>query len=343
MLATPATAVPRGDGWSHEVKWDGMRILADVHAGRLRLSARSGADATDRFPELAGLATEYDDMLLDGEVVVFEAGRPSFPLLAERIHLTGRNALQAARVRPVTYVVFDLLRLYGADLTAQPWSRRRELLERLELLGPRWQVPPTYADGPALAQATVTAGLEGVISKRTNSPYSPGRRSADWVKVPHRPVRSVVVGGWRREADRSGVLGSLLVGVPASADAATLTYLGRVGSGLAGRAGPPVLAALRPYERPECPFDPPPPAVDAAGATWTRPAVIVDVASLGLGGQGRLRQPSYHRLRTDLGPADLDERVESGLHDPGPGTGGPDEPDEPDKPGRLDLGPGGGR
>lgn len=305
MLATPATAVPRGEGWSHEVKWDGMRILADVRDGRVRLSARSGADATDRFPELAGLAELYDDMLLDGEVVVFADGRPWFPALADRIHLTGRNAAQAAKARPVTYVVFDLLRLYGADLVSQPWSRRRELLERLELTGPRWQVPPTYADGPALAQATLDAGLEGVVSKRTNSAYTPGRRSDQWVKVPHRLLRSVVVGGWRPETDRTGVLGSLLVGVPASEAPGSLRYLGRVGSGLAGRAGPPVLEALRPHETAGCPFDPAPPAADAAGAIWTTPAVVVDVASLGLAGQGRLRQPSYHRLRPDLGPADV--------------------------------------
>lgn len=305
MLATPATAVPRGGGWSHEVKWDGMRILADVRDGRVRLSARSGADATDRFPELAGLAEMYDDMLLDGEVVVFAEGRPWFPALADRIHLTGPNAAKAAQARPVTYVVFDLLRLYGADLTPQPWSQRRELLERLDLEGPRWQVPPTYADGPALLQATLDAGLEGVVSKRTDSAYTPGRRSADWVKVPHRLLRSVVVGGWRPETDRTGILGSLLVGVPVSDDPGRLHYLGRVGSGLAGRAGPHVLAALRPHEVAACPFDPPPPAADATSATWTRPAVVVDVASLGLGGQGRLRQPSYHALRTDLDPTDV--------------------------------------
>ncbi len=304
MLATPATRVPTGAGWSHEVKWDGMRILADVRAGRTRLTARSGADATDRFPELAGLAELYDDMLLDGEVVVFDAGRPSFPALSERIHLSGRKAAAAAQVRPVTYLVFDLLRLYDADLTSRPWSQRRELLERLGLDGPRWQVPPVYSDGAALVRATVEAGLEGVVSKRVDSPYTPGRRSQDWVKVPHRPTRSVVIGGWRPETDRPGVLGSLLVGRPTPTG---LAFLGRVGSGLAGKAGPPVLSALRPLETSRCPFDPPPPAIDAVGATWTRPETVVDVRSLGLAGHGRLRQPSYLGLRPDLTPADLDE------------------------------------
>lgn len=303
MLATPATQVPCGNRWSHEVKWDGMRILADVKDRRLRLNARSGADATDRFPELAGLADQYDDMLLDGEVVAFDGGRPSFALLAERIHRAGRaEAHAAASARPVTYLIFDLLRLYGADLTERPWSQRRELLERLALEHSRWQVPPTYVDGSALAQATLDAGLEGVVSKRMDAPYTPGRRSPDWVKVPHRPSRSVIVGGWRPETDRTHVLGSLLVGLPGPTG---LVYLGRVGSGLAGRAGPPVLAALRALETTECPFDPPPPGPDAAGATWTRAGVVIEVASLGRAGQGRLRQPSFRGLRTDLSAAEL--------------------------------------
>lgn len=302
MLATPASRVPRGSEWAHEVKWDGMRILADVNQGQLRLTARSGAEATDRFPELAGLATLYDDMLLDGEVVILDGGTPSFAALSERIHLAGGPAAAAASVRPVTYLIFDLLRLYDADLTPQPWSQRRALLEHLELDDPRWQVPPTYPDGEVLAEATLRAGLEGVVSKRTDAPYTPGRRSATWLKVPHRAVRSVVVGGWRPETDRAGVLGSVLVGAPTSGG---LTYLGRVGSGLAGRAGSQILDVLRPLETTDCPFGPDLPAAERSGVTWTRPETVIDVASLGLAGQGRLRQPSYRGLRIDLTPAEL--------------------------------------
>ena len=171
MLATPTTSVPTGEGWLHEVKWDGMRILADVHEGRLVLTSRNGNDVTASFPELAGLAAAYDDMLLDGEVVALDAGRPSFAALAERMHVQDRRkAERLAATRPVTFMVFDLLRLFGQDLTSQPLSARRALLERLDLDGRHWQVPPVYADGAELYRATMEQGLEGVVSNRSYSP-----------------------------------------------------------------------------------------------------------------------------------------------------------------------------
>ena len=200
MLATPTTSVPTGDAWLHEVKWDGMRILADVHDGELTLTSRNGNDVTASYPELAGLADTYEDLLLDGEVVALDAGRPSFAALAERMHVQDRHrAERLAATRPVTYMVFDLLRLFGQDLTAQPLSARRELLERLDLDGRHWQVPPVYADGQELFRATQEQGLEGVVSKRLSSPYQQGRRSTEWLKSPHRTTVSAVVGGWRPE------------------------------------------------------------------------------------------------------------------------------------------------
>jgi bifunctional non-homologous end joining protein LigD len=136
MLATPAAAVPTGPAWVHEVKWDGMRVLADIHGGQLTLTSRTGNDVTASYPELAGLADTYDDLLLDGEVVALQEGRPSFAALADRMHVADRRrAERLAAVRPVTYMVFDLLRLFGEDLTGQPLSARRELLERLDLTG----------------------------------------------------------------------------------------------------------------------------------------------------------------------------------------------------------------
>ena len=198
MLATRADRVPTGPEWVHEVKWDGMRVLADIHGGRLTLTSRLGNDVTTAYPELAPLADLYDDALLDAEIVVFDRGRPSFGALAERMHVRSpRKALALSTTRPVTLMVFDLLRLFGSDLTAQPWRARRELLERLEIDGRHWQVPPTYDNGVELHAATAEQGLEGVVSKRRDSPYAAGRRSADWLKVPHRNLVSAVVGGWR--------------------------------------------------------------------------------------------------------------------------------------------------
>lgn len=310
MLATLGTGhgqVPSGAGWRHEVKWDGIRLLAEVTRGRLRLLTRSERDVTHAFPELAGLAGVADDLLLDGEVVTLVAGRPSFSQLVERVHtVSARKAEQLAAARPVTYLVFDLLRLDGLDLLDVPWQHRRAALEKVVEPGPAWQVPPVYEDGAQLLAATTEQGLEGVVSKRVSAPYRPGQRSPDWLKFPHRPTRSWVVGGWRPETGRSR-LGSVLVGAPAPGG---LAFRGRVGSGLAGRAGD--LLARRLAEAPEgpCPFVDDVPAADALGAHWVRPEVVVDVAALGVTDGGRLRQPSYQGWRPDLSPADVETERE---------------------------------
>jgi bifunctional non-homologous end joining protein LigD len=306
MLATVADAVPPGPEWVHEVKWDGMRVLADVAGGRLTLRSRTDRDVTVSFPELAGLAAMYDDLLLDGEVVALDDGRPSFAALAERMHVADlRRAERLASTRPVTFLVFDLLRLFGQDLTTHPWTARRELLERLDLEGPHWRVPPVYDDGEMLRAATLEQGLEGVVSKRRDAPYTPGRRSPDWRKLPHRRSRSVVVGGWRPEVGTLDRLGALLVGAPDGRGG--WTYLGRVGAGLAGAAAAPVVEALAPLARDTSPFADPVPRPDHVGARWVEPRLVVEVASLGLSGGGKLRQPAYLGIRRDLEPDDLVE------------------------------------
>jgi bifunctional non-homologous end joining protein LigD len=242
-------------------------------------------------------------MLLDGEVVALEGGLPSFSALAERMHVSdAKKARRLAVARPVTFMVFDLLRLHGVDLTSRPLTERRAALERIGLGGPNCQVPPTYDDGDALQAATLEQGLEGVVSKRLSSRYSPGRRSPDWLKFPHRASRSVVVGGWRLETDSADRLGAVLVGTPTTHG---LVYQGRVGSGLAGREQGRVMAALRGLSIDASPFADEVPPVDARGTTWVRPEVVVEVQSLGLSPGGRLRQPAYRGLRPDLSPNDL--------------------------------------
>ena len=302
MLATPGTRVPVGPQWVHEVKWDGMRVLVDIRGGQARLTSRRGNDVTPAYPELAPIAGLYADALLDAEIVAFDDGRPSFAALAERMHVrSARKAATLSATRPVTLMVFDLLRLFGSDLTFQPWHARRELLERLDLDGPHWQVPPTYDDGAELLAATAEQGLEGVVSKRRDSPYAVGRRSPDWVKLAHRAVVSAVIGGWRPETGSTSRLGAVLVGLPGEAG---LRFIGRAGSGLAGRAGVTVRTALEPLATTQCPFLEVP-REDAAGVTWVRPELVVDLRSLGESPGGRLRQPSYVGLRPDLTPEDV--------------------------------------
>ncbi len=304
MLATSARTLPRGSDWVHEVKWDGMRVLVDVCDGAVRLTTRTERDVSVAFPELAALADLYEDMLLDGEVVSFVDGSPSFATLAERFHvMSAGRAAALAVATPATLMVFDVLRLYGVDLTARSFTDRRATLERLDLDGLSWRVPPLFTDGPALLAATREQGLEGVVSKRRGSRYLPGVRSEDWRKLAHRRSASVVIGGWRTEVDQTGRLGSVLVGAPARGG---LRYLGRVGSGIAGKAGAALLADLQPLTAPHSPFVTPVPAQDARGATWVHPVLVCDVRSLGVTGGGRLRQPSYRGLRPDLSPGDVD-------------------------------------
>ncbi|HVL85461.1 MAG TPA: DNA ligase, partial [Pseudonocardia sp.] len=232
MLATSGD-LPEGQNWSFEVKWDGMRLLADVVDGRLHLTTRTGRDVTSHFPELAELTALAPDVLLDGEVVVLSDGVPSFAALAERIH--GPVDPVVARARPVTYMVFDVLRLYGVSLLDRPLDERRATLERLELAGlPAVELSPLYRDGAALLAAIAQRGMEGVVAKRRDAPYRPGRRSPAWIKVTSRNTQVCVVGGWRPEkGGGTHRIGALLLGVP-EAPGAPPRFAGKVGSGLAG-------------------------------------------------------------------------------------------------------------
>ena len=210
----------------------------------------------------------------------------------------------AARPVEISAMVFDILRLYGVDLTSRALSERRATLERVGLEGAHWQVPPVYDDGRLLQEATRENGLEGVVSKRLSSKYHAGRRSSDWLKFPHRATDSVVVGGWRPETTNASRLGAVLVGRPT---ATGLRYLGRVGSGLTGRAAVQLLDRLGSLGADASPFADEVPRVDADGTRWVRPEVVVDVTALGATHGGRLRQPAYKGWRADLTPADLVE------------------------------------
>ncbi|HSJ19852.1 MAG TPA: non-homologous end-joining DNA ligase [Nocardioidaceae bacterium] len=304
MLASKGTTVPTGPGWVHEVKWDGMRVLVEVREGRLTLWSRNENDVTVSFPELHDVGVLAGrDVLLDGEVVAMSGGIPTFGALGDRMHVSSpARARTLARTNPVTLIVFDVLGLDGRDLTGEPWESRREALDSLGIGSAHWQVPPVYDDGAMLLEATEQQGLEGILSKRRSSTYQEGRRSKDWLKFPHRPTLSYVVGGWRHETDSTSRLGALLVGAPGPQG---LSFRGRVGSGIAGKAAQQLLELLEPLESAVSPFCDDVPRVDAVGTAWVRPELVVEVAALGVTDGGRLRQPSYQGVRFDLTPEDL--------------------------------------
>ena len=301
MLATPTrTGVPpRGDQWAFEVKWDGVRALAQVRGGAVRLSSRAEREITPAYPELAGLAA-LGDVVLDGEVVALDGGVPSFAAIAERMHVREpRRAAELARIRPVTFLVFDVLRLAGTDLMPRPYTERRAALDALELPA-HVSSSPVYDDGEQLWEVTREHGLEGVVAKRRTSTYRPGVRSGDWVKAAHRRTRVALVGGWRDETGGSGRLGAVLLGAPDATGA--LRYLGRAGSGLTGASARDLQGALAAGALTASPFADAVPALDARGTHWCTPTVLVQVRYLTRSPQGRLRQPVVGGMRDDTDP-----------------------------------------
>ncbi|KWV34613.1 non-homologous end-joining DNA ligase [Micromonospora rifamycinica] len=296
--------LPVGAGWAYEFKWDGVRALADLTGGHPHLYARSGAEITAAYPELVTLAEQVDDALLDGEVVLFDpAGQPSFTALAERMHVRDRaKAARLAATIPVTYMIFDLLRLRGEDLTGWPYHERRAALDGLGLGAARWAVPPCFADGAATYQAAGEHGLEGVMAKRVDAAYRPGVRSPDWIKVKLEVTSDFVIGGWRPGARK---IGGLLVGVPRPDG--RLTYRGRVGGGIGAALERELLRELEPLRVDGPPFAGDLPREDARGALWVTPRIVVEVKYGQRTPDGRLRFPRVLRLRPDKPPGEVED------------------------------------
>lgn len=300
MLAS-AGPQPNGSQWVHEVKWDGMRVLGHTGNGRTRLISRTGRDISVAFPELLDLAGQLADGIIDGEIIALAGGLPSFETLAERIHVDNpRRAAELAQTTPVSVMAFDLLQVAETDLTGQAWQHRRDRLEALDLAGSGWSVAPVFDDGAGLAAAAADQGLEGTVSKRRRSTYQAGRRSKDWIKTPIRHHQACLVGGWRQQTGTSSkAIGALLVGIPGPDG---LSYAGRVGSGLTRTTEQLIRHRLEGLVRPDSPFETEVPAIDAAGAVWVEPELVVEVRHLLITSGGRLRQPVFRGIRTDLSP-----------------------------------------
>jgi bifunctional non-homologous end joining protein LigD len=302
MLAVAATTLPAdADRWGYEMKWDGMRVLATVEGGRVRLTSRRGNEVTDRFPELRGLgeAMGARAAVLDGEVVALDdRGRPSFERLQPRMHVSSpAKARQLAAQSPVALMLFDVLWLEGHLVIDRPYRDRRQLLEGLQLAGPQWQTPPTTdGDGTRVLDTAQELGLEGVVAKRVDSPYRPGERSEAWRKVKVTTGQEFVVGGWLAGNGRlAGRLGSLLVGYH-DGPGGPLRYAGRVGSGITESTRAELEALLAPRRRDQSPFVETPRLPDPV---WTEPDVVVEVGFHEWTSAGVLRAPRFRGIRDD--------------------------------------------
>jgi bifunctional non-homologous end joining protein LigD len=302
MLATTGE-LPIGAGWAYEFKWDGVRAIASIADGNVRFFARSGAEITIAYPELTGLGGSVRSAVLDGEIVVLDDnGRPSFTTLAERMHVRDPyRAAQLAAARPVTYMIFDVLSLYGADLYGRTYEQRRTTLDKLALDGDHWLAPPNFSDGAATRAAANEYQLEGVMAKRLNSIYRPGVRTPDWIKYKIDQTAEFVVGGWRPGAR---TIGALFIGVLQDG---ALVYRGRVGGGISGASERALLQALRPLITDSSPFAVDVPRTETKDATWVRPELVIEVKYGELTSDGRLRFPRFLRIRPDLRPEDVHE------------------------------------
>ena len=307
MLATLADAAFDGEDWGFEPKWDGIRALAEC-SGSTRLLSRNRKDITVAYPELRTIHQQAValDVMLDGEIVAFADGVPSFQRLQQRMHLRDeRKIAQAARDIPVAYLVFDILYLDGTDLTGEPLESRRRLLEEVLVPNDVVQLSPlTTGDGVALFRAAEEQGLEGIMAKRLISPYVPGARSRDWLKVKVVFDADVVIVGWTEgEGRRAGRLGSLAMAVY---DSGELRYVGNVGTGFDEMSLKDATERLQAMPAADRPFDsevvrsrP-----ELRRAHWVDPVLVATVEHRQLTTAGRLRAPSFKGFREDKEPSE---------------------------------------
>ncbi|HXP19648.1 MAG TPA: non-homologous end-joining DNA ligase [Streptosporangiaceae bacterium] len=308
MLAT-AGELPADDaGWAYEMKWDGLRAIGYVAHDSVTLRSRSDRDITSGYPELQGIAaaTGHAEAVLDGEIVAFgENGWPSFEVLQQRMNSPLDQVRLVAAEISVSYLAFDLLVLDGEPLFGQPYRQRRERLEQLALDGQYWQTPPAFTGLPGADVQVLSRqhSLEGVMAKRLESRYEPGRRSTSWIKIKNVRRQEVVVGGWKPGTGaRSGQIGSLLVGVQ---EPAGLVYAGHVGTGFSQQTLRLLGQRLTPLVSDASPFATPVPAEHAGAAVWVRPVVVIEVTFAEWTSAGRLRAATYQGLRTDKDPAEV--------------------------------------
>jgi bifunctional non-homologous end joining protein LigD len=282
--------------WAFEGKWDGYRLLVDADHGALRLRSRSGRDVTREYPQLKALAADLADhhVILDGEVVALdESGVPNFGQMQNR-----------ARSTRIEFWAFDILQLDGRSLLRAKYSDRRKVLEMLAngdggLIVPE-QLP---GDGPEALEYAQKQRWEGVVAKKRDSTYQPGRRSTSWLKDKLWLTQEVVIGGWRAgEGGRTSGIGALLVGVPADGG---LDFAGRVGTGFTDKDLARLKKTLAPLHTDESPFTKRLSGPDAKGVTFVRPELVGEVRYSERTSDGRLRQPSWRGMRPDKEPGEV--------------------------------------
>jgi bifunctional non-homologous end joining protein LigD len=307
MFATLATEPFDSDDWIFEVKWDGVRALA-VCSDETALFSRTKRDITPTYPEFERFHERIValEAVVDGEIVALANGKPSFERLQARMNLQKPREIERMMKQvPVVYVAFDLLYLDGRSLIEAPVEERKRLLSEIVVPAPNVLVSDyVEGEGTALFEAARAQGLEGIVAKRLGSPYRPGKRTREWIKIKTVHDADVVVGGWSGgEGSRSTTFGALLVGAYSDGE---LRFLGAVGTGFSERTLAETMTKLREVESDECPFAG---GIDAVRSGrfgkpiidphWAQPSLVARIEYRELTAGGRLRAPSFKGLRTD--------------------------------------------
>jgi len=300
MLAETTNAPPfKRAGWMWEPKLDGYRSLAFIGSDGVRLRSRRGLDLTGAFPAIVAELAKQDagGMILDGELVAFdENGRPSFNALQNRVQLkSSREIAEAEQKVPVAFFCFDLLYFSGIDLTRFPYTDRRRYLAQCLLPSSLVQLVYASDDGEALRKAALAAGFEGVVAKRKDSRYEPGKRSGAWLKVKPTTTTDFVIGGYTKGKGAREPLGALLVGYW---EKGKLHYASHVGSGFDEASLKAVKARLEALRRTTRPFVEEPEL--NAPTTWVEPKLVAEVEFHSWTGDGALRAPVFRRLRDEI-------------------------------------------
>lgn len=307
MLALLSEMPPDEGAFGFEYKWDGVRAICYHDGTRTRIESRNLKDVTDSFPELEPMPGRLGGraVVLDGEIIAMgEEGSPSFARLQHRLGVTDRrSAERRSRDNPVSYMLFDVLYLDGAETMSLAYAQRREILEGLGLEGPCWRTPPSnVGEGAAMMEASRANRLEGVMAKRTDSRYSPGQRNGDWLKIKLVDRQEFVIGGWVPMTAGGRGPGSILVGYYDSPPGAgtgaggRLVYAGKVGSGFSEMDREDLLGVFEEKRRQGSPF------AEGKGekaARYVEPEVVAEVEFRGWTATRRLRQPAYKGLRYD--------------------------------------------
>ena len=311
MLAVLSDLPKDQENFAFEYKWDGVRAITYWNGRHLLIQSRNQLDITRRYPELADLGPAFGKRptILDGEILALDAiGRPSFPLLQRRMHAEGSAHIRRLMKQvPVMYVLFDVLWADGKSTMSLPYTERRRILEELTIAGPTWEITPSHVgQGTAMLHAAQTSGLEGVVAKRLDSTYEPGRRSPNWLKIKVIFGQEFVIGGWIPEKgihhDR---IGSLLLGYyecPKDGRPPPLRYAGSVGTGYNTALHAQLTRTLKQRAADHSPFTDRVPKKDVI---FVKPDLVAEIEYRRWPEGGLVQQASFKGLRTDKRAQDV--------------------------------------